>query len=106
MFVSEMLTIFKAITGLQKAYSFGPDVSPILAVIAVGLTGDPIAETWSIGGPYPASLGGALLSNSQGISWSHNSYESDASATRVSSQFAIYISDCVTNTIDCRAMLT
>ena len=78
------LTIYKAILGLEAAYSFGTDFSAALAAIAVTLVGDPIAQTWSIGGPYAASLGGLLFSNPEGISWSHNAYESDASPARVS----------------------
>lgn len=78
------LIIPEAITGLGQAYSFGPEFAAALAAVAVTLVGDPIAQTWSIGGPYPASLLGALLSNPEGISRSHNAYESDASPARVS----------------------
>lgn len=69
--------------GLNEAYSFGPDFAAALAAVAVALVGDPIAQTWSIGGPYPASPLGLLFSNPEGISWSHNAYESDASPARV-----------------------
>lgn len=51
-------------------------------MIAIALTGDPIAGTWSIGGPYGGLLGG-LLSTPEGISYSHNAYESDTSPARV-----------------------
>lgn len=54
-------------------------------MIAIALTGDPVAGTWSIGGPYSGALG--LLSEPEGISFSHNQYESDASPARVSFQF-------------------
>lgn len=73
-----------AVTGLSDAYSFGPEFAAALSAIAIALTGDPTAGTWSIGGPYPPSLLGGLLSNPSGISKSHNTYESDASPARVS----------------------
>lgn len=73
-----------AINGLGAAYSFGPEFAAALAVIAVALTGDPIGGRWSIGGPFTPALGG-LLSTPDGISYSHNTYESDASIVRVSS---------------------
>lgn len=77
-----VLTI-QAVTGLSQAYSFGPEFAAALSVIAIVLTGDPIAGTWSIGGSYGGLLGG-LLSTPEGISYSHNSYESDTSPARVS----------------------
>jgi hypothetical protein len=73
----------EAVTGLSEAYSFGPEFAAPLSVIAIALTGDPVAGTWSIGGPYPAALG-RLLSTPERISLSHNAYESDASPARVS----------------------
>lgn len=72
-----------AIDGLSQAYSFGDEFAAALAVVAIALTGDPVGETWSIGGPYTPVLGG-LLSTPEGISFSHNTYESDASPARVS----------------------
>jgi hypothetical protein len=78
-----ILTFVLAITGLGQAYSFGPEFAAALAAFAVGITGDPTSLTWSIGGPYTPSLLGGLLSNPEGISNSHNSYESDASPARV-----------------------
>lgn len=73
-----------AISGLSEAYSFGDEFAAALAVVAIALTGDPITETWSIGGPYSGGLLSGLLTNPEGISFSHNSYESDASPARVS----------------------
>ncbi|CZR61315.1 uncharacterized protein PAC_11211 [Phialocephala subalpina] len=76
-------TIAQTITGLGQAYSFGPEFAAALSVIAIALTGDPTSGTWSIGGPYSPLLGlGGLLSNPEGISFSHNEYESDASPAR------------------------
>ncbi|KAH6663854.1 hypothetical protein B0J14DRAFT_630715 [Halenospora varia] len=79
---SGITNIPQTVTGLSQAYSFGPEFAAALSVIAIGLTGDPTAGTWSIGGPYPPSLLGGLLSNPTGISRSHNVYESDTSPAR------------------------
>lgn len=70
-------------TGLSQAYSFGDEFAAALAVVAIALTGDPTSLTWSIGGSYSPGLLGGLLSNPEGISFSHNAYESDASPARV-----------------------
>lgn len=70
--------------GLEEAYNFTPELGTVLATIGLALTGDLVAGTWSIGGPYPASLLGGLLSSPEGLSFSHNAYETDASMTRVS----------------------
>ncbi|KAG4429585.1 hypothetical protein IFR05_014934 [Cadophora sp. M221] len=80
---SGIATIAQTVTGLGQAYSLGNEFAAALAVIAIALTGDPIGGTWSIGGSYSPSLLGGLLSNPSGIDWSHNTYESDASPTRV-----------------------
>ncbi|EPE28884.1 Cloroperoxidase [Glarea lozoyensis ATCC 20868] len=79
---SGVTTITQTVNGLGAAYSFGPEFAAALSVIAIGLTGDPTGGTWSIGGPYPPSLLGGLLSNPSGISKSHNTYESDTSPAR------------------------
>lgn len=71
-----------AIDGLGAAYSMSTDLSLILAVIAIAISGDPIAGTWSIGGGYAGTLG--LLGKPQGIVGTHNRYEGDASIVRVS----------------------
>ena len=47
------------------------------------MTGDPVLGTWSIGGAPPTNvLTKALLGQSQGISNSHNTYETDMSIGR------------------------
>jgi hypothetical protein len=81
-----------AVAGLKQAYGFGEQFAAALAAIAIALTGDPTGPaggTWSIGGPYTPSLLGGLLSNPSGISFSHNTYESDASPGRVSSNMCM-----------------
>lgn len=70
----------EAIDGLAAAYNMAPDLSGALAVLSIAICGDPIAETWSIGGAYPGSL--ALLGQPQGILGTHNRYEGDASIVR------------------------
>lgn len=73
----------QTITGLAQAYGMGADLAAGLAVVAILLEGDPIAGTWSIGGPYPSKIVDALGEQPQGISYSHNNYEGDSSVTRV-----------------------
>lgn len=59
----------------------GADLSAFLAAFAVLVNGDPIAGTWSIGGPQPAGPLN-LFGKPQGIDFSHNNYEGDASIAR------------------------
>ncbi|KAF2658637.1 Cloroperoxidase [Lophiostoma macrostomum CBS 122681] len=73
--------IQQTVDGLAAAYGLGREFAAALAVIAITLTGDPLSQTWSIGGPFTPLLGG-LLSTPEGISFSHNAYESDASVVR------------------------
>jgi hypothetical protein len=56
-----------------------PDLAIFLAIVSIGLAGDPVAGTWSIGGEYPTRLG---LFRASGIAGTHNQYESDASIVR------------------------
>jgi hypothetical protein len=61
----------------------GLDLAGFLAVYGAVFDGD--LTSWSIGGPPSASLlsvTAGLLGTPQGISGSHNKYESDASPTR------------------------
>jgi hypothetical protein len=61
-----------------------PEFSAFLAVIGILRGGDPLTGTWSIGGKYSDGIIGGLLTSPKGISNSHNTYENDASMTRVS----------------------
>ncbi|KAF2799324.1 Cloroperoxidase [Melanomma pulvis-pyrius CBS 109.77] len=72
--------IQQTVNGLAAAYGFGQEFAAALSVIAIALTGDPLGQRWSIGGPFSPAL--PLLSSPRGISFSHNSYESDASIVR------------------------
>lgn len=60
----------------------GLDLGAFLAVYGAVFDGD--LTSWSIGGPPPAGLLNqvGLLGTPQGISGSHNKYESDVSPTR------------------------
>ncbi|CZS99271.1 related to oxidase [Rhynchosporium agropyri] len=77
------LTFVLAVTdGIVKAFNFSPALATALSTIGLVLTGDVLGGTWSIGGPYPGSLLGSLLSSPEGLSFSHNAYETDGSMTR------------------------
>jgi hypothetical protein len=58
----------------------GIDLATFLAVYGAVIDGDLIS--WSIGGPPPTTSLTGLLAQPQGISGSHNKYESDVSPTR------------------------
>ncbi|KAH9223305.1 Chloroperoxidase [Leptodontidium sp. 2 PMI_412] len=75
-------TISQFIQGTYNVFGMGLDLDAFLAVYGAIFDGD--LTPWSIGGPPPAGLLGkvGLLSPPQGISGSHNKYESDASPTR------------------------
>ena len=74
-------TIQNTIDGLGKAYAMAPDLALALAVISVGLAGDPLTQTWSIGGSFPASLP-LLQGTPKGIVGTHNKYENDGSIVK------------------------
>lgn len=80
--------VSEAVTGLAQAYGFGNEFAAALSAIAIALTGDPTSGTWSIGGSYVPAILGNLLSNPSGISYSHNTYESDASPGHVSNRIS------------------
>ncbi|GAB7349625.1 hypothetical protein MBLNU459_g0307t1 [Dothideomycetes sp. NU459] len=74
-------TIQQFIDGTNKVFGMGEDLGGFLAVY--GAVADGNALEWSIGGPTPGvgSILG-LTGTPQGISGSHNKYESDVSPTR------------------------
>ncbi|WPH01851.1 Hypothetical protein R9X50_00470500 [Acrodontium crateriforme] len=76
-------SIEQTVAGLGALYNLGPTLTTALAVYAVLITGNPLEGVWSIGGPLPTDpLTSALLGNGQGLSYSHNNYEGDASIGR------------------------
>ncbi|TVY51306.1 Aromatic peroxygenase-like protein [Lachnellula cervina] len=69
------------IQGTFDVFGMSADLSAFLTVLGGTLDGDGLS--WSIGGPVQSALSlGGLLGEPQGISGSHNKYESDASPTR------------------------
>lgn len=83
---SGITTITQAIEGLGAAYNMGTDLAGFLAILAVGLSGDPITQRWSIGPPFTPSV---PIFPARGILGTHNKYEGDASIMRVSLQDAL-----------------
>ncbi|KAK0103058.1 hypothetical protein ONS95_000765 [Cadophora gregata] len=75
------VTTTQTITGLGEAYNMSPDLSLFLAIVSIALAGDPLTQTWSIGGAFPPSVP-LLFGNPSGIAGTHNQYESDASIVR------------------------
>ncbi|KAG0648672.1 Dothistromin biosynthesis peroxidase dotB [Hyphodiscus hymeniophilus] len=75
-------TITQFIQGTYDVFGMGTDLATFLSVYGAVFDGD--LTSWSIGGPPPSGLLGSLglLGKPQGISGSHNKYESDVSPTR------------------------
>ena len=68
-------TTTDTVNGLMAAYNMSPELAAVLAIIAIALGGDPVKETWSIGGAFPNTLPFPAT----GILGTHNRYEGDAS---------------------------
>jgi hypothetical protein len=66
---------------MAELYNMAPDLSFFLAVVSVGLSGDPVTGTWSIGSGFTPAL---PLTSAGGLVSTHNKYEGDASFGRVS----------------------
>jgi hypothetical protein len=72
----------------NKVFGLGADIASFLAVYGAIFDGNilSLAPGYSIGGPTPLNKnilgGGGILGTPQGLSGSHNKYESDASAAR------------------------
>jgi hypothetical protein len=63
---------------LGTLYGLAEDSCIFLSVVAIGLGGDPLTNTWSIGAGFPNALG----LQTGGIVATHNKYEGDSSVTR------------------------
>lgn len=80
---SGVTTLTETMAGLGSAFGMGAGLSGFLAAYAIIMTGDPVLQTWSIGGaPATGALTKSLLGQPQGISYAHNTYESDMSIGR------------------------
>lgn len=80
---SGVTTIQESVTGLGAVYGLDPVFAAFLAAYGIIMDGDPVLQEWSIGGPPPGDeLTKGLLGGAQGISYSHNVYEGDASIAR------------------------
>ncbi|OQO04752.1 hypothetical protein B0A48_09675 [Cryoendolithus antarcticus] len=76
-------SIEQTVAGLGTLYNLAPDATAFLAAYAIATDGNLAEGMWSIGGPLPADpISAGLLGTGQGISYSHNSYEGDASIGR------------------------
>ncbi|KAI4854614.1 Cloroperoxidase [Aureobasidium sp. EXF-8845] len=73
-------TIEQFIETTGEVVGMGTDLAAFLAVYGAAIDGD--GTSWSIGGTPGLGVGGPLSSLGNGISGSHNKYESDASPTR------------------------
>ena len=61
-------------------YNLDAGACAALAAYAIAVDGNIAEAVWSIGGPLPTDLlTSPLLGNGQGLSYSHNNYEGDAS---------------------------
>lgn len=76
-------TFSELLDAQQNIYNVGYDLAVLLAVLGVGLDGDPITEKMSIGcdATSRTSLLGSLLGAEGGLD-THNKFEGDASLTR------------------------
>lgn len=50
-------SIPETVDGLAAAYGLAPDLSLFLTAVSIALSGDPVAETWSIGGAFQPVTG-------------------------------------------------
>ncbi|KAI5195675.1 Cloroperoxidase [Aureobasidium subglaciale] len=73
-------TIQQFIDTTEEVVGMGTDLAAFLAVLGAAVDGDGLS--WSIGGTPGPGIGGPLSGLGNGLSGSHNKYESDASPTR------------------------
>ncbi|KAI5241383.1 Cloroperoxidase [Aureobasidium subglaciale] len=73
-------TIQQFIDTTEEVVGMGTDLAAFLAVLGAAVDGDGLS--WSIGGTPGPGIGGPLSRLGNGLSGSHNKYESDASPTR------------------------
>ncbi|USW58199.1 Putative chloroperoxidase [Septoria linicola] len=73
-------TIQQFIDVTMEVVGMGPILAAFLAVLGATIDGD--GTSWSVHGTPPLGVGGPLARFGNGLSGSHNKYESDASPTR------------------------
>jgi hypothetical protein len=86
---SGVVSLIDAVAGMHQVYNMGVDLALVLAMMGVVWTGDPVSldPSFSIGGNSTAVWNAldnvqGLLGTPQGIDYSHNFLEADASPTR------------------------
>lgn len=82
-FINDCISIVsleETVSGLGALYQMSPELAAALAAYAIALDGNVLEGVWSIGGPLPPDLlSDSNLGTGQGLSYSHNNYEGDAS---------------------------
>ncbi|KAL2046473.1 hypothetical protein ABVK25_011842 [Lepraria finkii] len=66
----------------EQVYGLASSFGVPLTVYATLVDGDVVGDTWSIGGKQPQTLTSPILGAGDGLSGSHNKYESDSSVSR------------------------
>jgi hypothetical protein len=86
---SGVVSLIDAVAGMHQVYNMGVDLALVLAIMGVVWTGNPVSlePSFSIGGNSTAVWNAldnvqGLLGTPQGIDYSHNFLEADASPTR------------------------
>lgn len=86
---SGVVSLVDAVAGMHQVYNMGLDLALVLAIMGVVWTGNPLSldPSFSIGGNSTAVWNAldnvqGLLGTPQGIDYSHNFLEADASPTR------------------------
>ncbi|KAG8684815.1 hypothetical protein FRC09_015129 [Ceratobasidium sp. 395] len=79
---SGLVTFNQAIQACNSVFGMGVDIATTLATLGVVLTGNPETDQFSIGGSPGGDIVPPLISLPQGLSGSHNKYETDASPGR------------------------
>jgi hypothetical protein len=93
---SGVVSLIDAVAGMHQVYNMGVDLALVLAIMGVVWTGNPVSldPSFSIGGNSTAASNAldnlqGLLGTPQGIDYSHNFLEADASPTRID----LYLTD-------------
>ncbi|KAG7575281.1 hypothetical protein FFLO_00445 [Filobasidium floriforme] len=76
------ISLDQAVSACNKVFGMGIDLGTFLSAYATVILGNPLSLSWSIGGQKAGLNLLGLLSPPQGLSGSHNKYESDASPGR------------------------